>query len=222
MRDYAETAMPLPTIAGTVRATFRGSNVAGQQWANVMHFQYAGGASSPGTSEINALDAKLLRLYSGTAYTTGAPWLTLCSPDTKLIDASYYPLSVTGSAQVIAHSQIGTGGANSNQPAEVAHVLTLRTGTRGRRYRGRIYLPAVTVLNMAGASGTMTSTSMANFLTQARGLLADLASIQWAWGVASYGHGTVGGQPSTWTPFFTALTDVTMDAVPDVQRRRKQ
>ena len=55
-------ARPLPTIPGTVRSTWRGSNIAGQQWANVMHFRDASGASNPGTTEIAALDAKLVRL----------------------------------------------------------------------------------------------------------------------------------------------------------------
>jgi hypothetical protein len=215
-------ARPLPTIAGTVRATWRGTNIAGQQWANVMHFRYAGGASNPGTTEIAALDAKVVRLYSGAAYSTGSPWLTNCPSNTALIDATYYVLNGTSVPQVIPHVAVGIAGASTNQPAELAHVLTLRTDYRGRRYRGRVYFPALSTLSMAGATGTVTPSIVNNFLTQANGLRVDLASIQWSWVVASYGLGSLNGQPVTWTPFATDITTLSMDAVPDVQRRRKQ
>jgi hypothetical protein len=215
-------ARPLPIIAGTVRATWRGSNVAGQQWANVMHFRYAGGASNPGTTEIAALDAKVIRLYSGTAYTTGVPWLSSVPPSTALIDSTYYVLNGTSVPQIIPHANAGAAGASTNQAAELAHVLTLRTDLRGRRHRGRIYLPGVSTTNMVGASGTVAAAVITNFLTQANGLRADLASIQWAWVVASYGLGSLNGSPVTWTPYATDVTTLSMDAVPDVQRRRKQ
>lgn len=215
--------MPLPTIAGVVRATWRGSNAAGQQWANVMHFRYADGASAPGSSEIAALDAKLLRLYTGSSYSTGVPWLTHCPPDIKLIDATYYPLTAAGAPTVIAHSQVGIAGANTNTAQETAIVLTLRTALRGRKNRGRIYLPAVSTTFMSGAGGVLVATAVSNFLIQARGLLGDLPSIQWKWVVASYGVSVLkNGTTSTWQPYATDLTDVTMDGVPDVQRRRKQ
>lgn len=214
--------MALPSIAGTVRATFRGSNAAGQQWANVMHFRYATGASNPGPVEIAALDARVLRLYIGTAYPSGAGWLTFCTPQIALIDATYYVLNGTSSPVQISHTQTGTAATNTNTAQENAHVLTLRTGIRGRRYRGRIYLPAVSTASMSGTGGVLVAGTVASALAQARGLLADLPSIQWEWGVASYGAGTNHGMPQVWTPFFTPLADVTMDAIPDVQRRRKQ
>jgi hypothetical protein len=215
-------ARPLPTIAGTVRSTWRGTNVAGQQWCNVMHFRYAAGASSPGTTEMTALDAKLVRLYSGTAYSSGITWLSRCTSNTRLIDATYYVLNGSSVPLVIPHSLAGTGAASTEQGAQNAHVLTLRTAFRGRRYRGRIYLPAVSTAFMVGTSGTLDATTQAGFLAQANGLLTDLASIQWEWGVASYGLGTLNGQLNTWTPFFTPISTFSMDLVPDVQRRRKQ
>lgn len=213
--------MPLPSITGVVRVSARGTNVAGQQWVNVMHFQHGNPGTSFTNTDLNALDAKLARLYSGTAYTTGQPWLTNCPSTTTLVDFTYYPLDGTSSPTTTPHAAAGASSATTNQPSEVAHVLTLRTGVRGRRYRGRIYLPAVSTASMAGATGNLTTTVVTNFLVQARGLLADLQTIQWFWAVASYGHGTLHGQPQSWTPFATVLTDVTMDAVADVQRRRK-
>jgi len=188
-----------------------------------MHFRYADGASAPGLSEIAALDAKVVRLYTGTPYSTGVPWFTSCAPDIKLIDATYYPLSAAGAPTVISHTQQGVAGANTNTAQETAIVLTLRTALRGRKNRGRIYLPSISTTFMSGAGGVMVAGSVTTFLTQARGLLADLPSIQWKWVVASYGHSVLkNGTPSTWTPYATDLTDVTMDGIPDVQRRRKQ
>lgn len=213
--------MPLPTITGVVRVSCRGTNVAGQQWVNVLHFQHGNPGTSFTNSDINALDAKLARLYSGTAYTTGVPWLTICTSNTQLVDFTYYPLDGTSSPTVTPHAALGAAASTTNQPSEVAHVLTLRTGIRGRRYRGRIYLPAAGTGAMSGTTGQMITANVNNFLTQARGLLADLQTIQWYWSVVSYGHGTLHGVPQTWTPFSTPLTDVNMDGVADVQRRRK-
>jgi hypothetical protein len=187
-----------------------------------MHFQYAAGASTPGAAEITALDTKVLRLYTGTAYTGGAAWLTVCTPDTKLIDATYYVLNGTSVPVIIPHTQQGTGSAGTNSAQELAMVLTLRTAQRGRRYRGRIYLPAPSSSMILGASGQMATGNVTNTINQATGLMTDLGSIQWAWGIASYGRGTVHGQPTSWAPFFTPLASVFMDGIPDVQRRRKQ
>lgn len=214
--------MALPNIAGVVRASFRGVNAAGQQWVNVTHHQYATGASQPGPTEIAALDAKLLRLYTGSAYASGTTWFSSCGPEVKLIDATYYVLNGTSVPVVIPHTQQGTLTVGNNQAQEVAMVLTLRTAQRGRRYRGRIYLPAPHTSTMSGGTGQMTSTIVTTFLAQANGLLADLPSIQWAWGVASYGVGSLHGVPQFWTPFFTAIQSLSMDGIPDVQRRRKQ
>jgi hypothetical protein len=215
-------ARPLPIIAGTTRATWRGTNNAGQQWANVMHFRFLAGPGNPSTSDLAALDAKILRLYTGAAYTTGVPWLTNVPSNTALIDATYYILNGTSVPFIQLHTQTGAASPAANLPPEIAHCLTLRTDTRGRRYRGRIYLPAVASTAISGTSGTVTGTVTANFLTQATGMRLDLATINWEWVVASYGLGSANGLPQTWAPFATTITTLSMDGVPDVQRRRKQ
>jgi hypothetical protein len=222
--------LPLPTIAGTVRCSYRGLAPSGRQWVNVVHCRYATGASSPGSTEITALDAKLVRLWSGTAYSTGTAWLAQCLNNVTLIDATYYVLNGTAAPVVINHAATGTVAGTPTHPSEVAHVLTLRTGTRGRRYRGRIYLP--TAGGNAISAGNLTSTAATAIVAQMAGLQTDLATIQWEIGVASYGssynrgpHNANGAAAHvTWTPFFTALQapgGATMDLKPDVQRRRK-
>jgi len=204
--------MPLPIIAGTVRISYRGLMTSGRQWANVLHARYAGGASTPGVSDVAALDALLVRCYTGAAFGAGTSWFTKSAPGTTLIDATAYVLNGTSTPQVIAHAAVGTAGGNT-LPSEVAHVVTVRTGTRGRSYRGRIYLPASTATHI-DATGSLLAADVTTTLAQFTGCAAALGGPAvapfWELGVASYLHNV-----------FTPLSLFTMDAKCDVQRRRK-
>ena len=204
--------MPLPIIPGTVRATYRGLLPNGQQWANVMHFRYAAGASSPGPADIVALDALAVRLYTGASFGGGGiTWLAACNAATTLIDATYYLLNGLSPPQVILHPATGVG-AGVPCPPEVAYCLTLRSAVRGRSYRGRAFLPAPTTAQVV-APGVLTAATLANFLIQANALPAALGGAGapfWEAGIASYLHST-----------FQPLAAYTMDNVADVIRRRK-
>jgi hypothetical protein len=210
MLSNAHNAMALPVIAGVVRCTYRGALGSGTQWANVMHFRYAGGASTPGITEITALEAKLRRLYTGTVYSGGAVWLAQCRSVVTLIDFTAYVLNGTAPPIVISSAAPGTNATATMCPQEVAPVMTLRTAKRGRSYRGRVYFPAPAT-NIVDATGLLLSTITGQMVVQATALQADLATIQWEWGVASYLHST-----------FEPVTQFTFDARPDVQRRRKR
>lgn len=191
---------------------------------NVLHFQYAAGASTPGTTEIAALDALLVRLYFGAALGTGTQWFANCPSSTTLEQIDYVILDGSSLGSTIPHAQVGVTG--SPLPPEVSPVLTLLTGKRGRRYRGRIYLPTpnLTAADSAGQIATGVRTSIQN---QFLGLMTQLASIQWAPVVASYGHGQTTDKvtkvvtKTTWPPFATPITAVRMDQFFDVQRSRK-
>jgi hypothetical protein len=201
--------MPLPVIPGVVRAAVTGNLPSGTQWANVVHFRYAGGASSPGPAEITALHAKLTRLWSGAAYGAGTAWLTHSQTSVTTTNVVYYVLNGTAVAEeraFVAAGSLSTG----LEPPEVAHVLTLRTATRGRSYRGRVYLPPVCVVRL-DTNGNLGSTALNGIQTQWSGLQADLNTIQWSMGVASYLRSV-----------FTDAISATMDVRPDVQRRRKR
>jgi hypothetical protein len=110
--------------------------------------------------------------------------------------------------------------ASSSLPPECAPVLTLLTNKRGRRYRGRIFLPAPHI-NLVAVSGQLGSTTITGIQTQYQGLISALQAIQWVPVVASYGVGSYKGQPTTWTPFATPIVSARMDGYIDVQRRRK-
>lgn len=201
--------MPLPVIPGVVRAAVTGNLPSGTQWANVVHCRYAGGASSPGPTEITALHAKLSRLWSGAAYSGGAAWFTVCPSTVVSVEVVYYVLNGTSIAEVRPFVAAGTSGTSIMAP-EVAPVLTIRSATRGRSYRGRVFLPAPAPTAL-GTAGLINTTVINNIQGQFTGLQADLQTIQWSFGVASYLRST-----------FADAVSGTMDARPDVQRRRKR
>jgi hypothetical protein len=209
---------PLPTIAGTVRCAVTGLTPSAQKWVNVHHMQYAGGASNPGITEITAMDALLFRLYSGTVFAGGSPWLDKCFTGVTVQQIDYTVLDGTSLGYTIVHA--GAGIRTNSLPSETAPVLTLLTGRRGRRYRGRIFFPCPDTTSV-GVTGQLTSTVTNAIVAQYAGMTSALAAIQWTPVVASYGHGTTNGVPTTWTPFATPVTATRMDANVDVQRRRK-
>lgn len=223
---------PLPSIAGTVRCVVSGLTPSGRKWANIHHMRYAGGASSPGTTEIDNMDVELFKLYSGTAYAGGGAVLNVCPATTTVTQIDYTVLDGAALAYSKPHTASGIGAGNS-LPPEVSAVLTLRTTTRGRRYRGRVYLPPFVVGN-TDATGSWTSTVRNALIAQYQGMMGALGPKQWKPVVASYGYSWIddpndvqppsGHSPkilSTWGPFATDINAVTMDAKPDVQRRRK-
>ena len=220
--------MALPSIPGVVRAAVLGKTDGGGNFVNVWHWRYAGGASAPGTVEIDSLHSVFTRIYSGTAYTTGVPWFGICTAGVSLTNVVYTVLD----GQALAYEKAASGtGLTSGPPLppEVALCLTLRTQFRGRRYRGRIYLPASTTGgSVYTSSGQLSSGAQTNLLTQINGVFSAAAALQWKPVVASYGKSLVKDPNDkydkievTWAPFATDIATVTTNGVFDVQRRRK-
>lgn len=213
--------MPLPVIAGTVRAAVRGTCPSGQPWINVHHFQYAAGASNPGPTEINLLDVEVDKFYAGPIYAGGTTVLQQCKNNVTMADITYTPLDGSSLSIVKAHAHPGASASTATQSSEVSAVLTLRTSLRGRRYRGRIFLPPL-VYDIITATGDLNPTTCGLFTVNYAGFIAALATKQWVPVVASYGRSVhKNGTVTTWTPFATPVVNATMDTKPDVQRRRK-
>lgn len=204
--------MPLPTIPGVVRASFSGKVPSLQSWANVWHFRYAGGASSPGDSDIAALHALAIRIYSGAVFGAGAAWFTNCHASVTLTRALYVRLDGTALGVEYPLALAGSGGGGSI-PSECAPVLTLRSAQRGRSHRGRVYLPVPNTASVV-TDGRLISSVPTKTVAQVQGLMAALGGPTvtpfWEIGIASYLLGV-----------FTPLVLPTMDADVDVQRRRK-
>lgn len=219
--------MPLPIISQVWRVTYSGQCPSGSPWANCYHAKWTGTGTFDPLTQLPALNAKLSRIYTGSAYALGAPWLSLCHATCTMAKAVFYPLDGTGQVTELSAVGVGSGGGNS-LPSETAFVVTLRTPTRGRRYRGRVYMPPPTV-NATTTSGVLGASNQTFINKQFEGLLADLPSINWELHVASYGeswlknrtdpHGAM--THSTWTPFSTKITLTSVDTKADVQRHRK-
>lgn len=207
----------LPVIANTWRCSIQGTQTNGGSFVNVVHMRWKG-AGTPTSSDITTLDTSLIRLWAGTDYSSGHPWLYQCPSTTKLVQATYLPLDGTGLAYSVAHTNAGAG-AGSSLPQECAPVLTLRTNYRGRRYRGRIYFPAP-VQAATSADGTLTAAVATATVAQWNGMVAAVTA-NWEPVVASYGHSITKAGPVSWSPFATTITAATMDVFVDVQRRRK-
>lgn len=222
---YILTAMrPLPVIPGTVRAAVIGSLPGGRKWTNVIHARYQGGATQPTITEVTALDTQLYKFYVGAGLSGGSAWLSTCHNQVTVDKCVYYVLDGSAPVMQINHGGTGSGGTTT-LPTETAFVLTLRTAKRGRRYRGRIYLP-VPIPGTLAIGGYLAPGNVTSTLAQWDAVIALLGTANWKIGVATYGHSVLkDGTVSTWSPDFTECAPGTagrsMDATADVQRHRK-
>jgi len=211
--------MPLPVLPGVVRASVGGPIAGGSRWSNTWHFRRLS-LSDPTAAQIAQLHTDLMNFYGGTI-------MTQTAPGTSLADGQYTPLDGSSGAYVLPAGIVGTGGADA-LPAEVAEVMTLRTAQRGRRHRGRIFLPALAE-NVSDGNGLLAASMIGNLASGMGALIAALATNGWELGVASYGVSRKVNYTttpktyvvSTWTPEFTPVTSVTYDNHFDVIRNRK-
>lgn len=207
------SAMPLPVIDGVCRCTVAGQITGGGRWSNTWHARRID-LVAPSEGEINALHTELALFY-GTQVMSRVPAAT------TIDGIDYTPLDGSSGAFHIAMSSTGSGSINA-LPAEVAEVLTLRTALRGRRHRGRIFLPSF-ASNSWDSVGRL-GTTVASDIVTAAGVLRLAAIVSgWEIGVASYGHYINRlGVSVSWTPEFQPATNFSMDILGDVMRSRKQ
>jgi len=199
--------MPLPVIANTVRCVVRGTCETGQRWINTVHVQKPAGPIL--AADITAIHPILVRLWSGAAYGAGTSCLALCAAGVTCDDVVYTPLDGSSASTVITVAGVGAQPAGQSLPGECSEVLTLRTTTRGRSYRGRIYLPPWYTFERT-TNGYILNTGMASMITQALGVQTALVAAGYTLGVASYKLSLI-----------TPISTVTMDNKFDVQRGRK-
>lgn len=212
--------MPLPVIPGVLRSSIGGTVDGGGRWSNTWHFRRSS-LATPTESDIGALHTILAAFY-----TVGIWGLTTSGTSAEAGD--YTPLDGTSGAYHYPIGAVGSapGGA---MPAEVAEVLTIRTGARGRRARGRVFLPAFS-RGTFSVTGHIDPTTVPIVTAALAVMTAAMDGAGWEYGVASYGKSVKVNyltNPPTkvetlWDPFFTPGTSITMDDVADVQRSRKR
>lgn len=207
---------PLPTISGVHRVAFNWrAGASGPYATNVMHFK---GASTDTLALKNALDANV----------TTAMWAG-CGVATNVYQLQITPLD--GSSSTMIYTVTGTkwaGPAGSTGLIPAACVIvSLKTATRGRRSRGRVYLPFTDEGNVsAGSLDSAPTAAQAAWDTFRTAMTTSLYPMV----VASYGHGyhKTGGKgqpivytPYTWTADSYVVTSSTVERVLGTQRKRQ-
>lgn len=180
-----------------------------------MHFK---GASTDTLALKNALDANAsANMWIGTSTSTTIYELSI-TPLDGTSATIVYPVTGAKWAGTMAHSDYS--------PASAA-VISLKTATRGRRARGRLFIPfqqeaAITNGTIPGALTTF-QTAWDTFRTAMTTALYPLV-------IASYGHSlhktkTSGGgftmTPVTWTPDSYVVTSATIESTLGTMRRRQ-
>lgn len=207
---------PLPIIDGAHRVAFSwriGSS--GPTAANVMHFH---GASVDPDGLHTALVANI----------TAGMWLTTFS------GASIYQMTITPLDGAAATKVYAASGGNMTGQASgpdyipaVASVISLRTNLRGRRNRGRIFLPFVSEAVASNGAYTLPVTA---WQTTWNTFMAAMNTSLWPLHVASYGHSlhrtkTPGGgytlTPVSWPPTSNAVTQLVVESTFGTMRRRQ-
>jgi hypothetical protein len=207
---------PLPTISGIHRVAFSWrASASGPYAANVMHFH---SASVDPDGLKTALDANVsTAMWLAVATTTVCYQLTITPLDGSSATRLY---AVTGSKWA------GNNVSSSIIPASSV-VVSLKTAQRGRRYRGRLYIPFAIEEVVQGGSVTG-SVSAAQAAWDA--FRTAMATASYPIHVASYGRSLVktGGHggpitytPVSWSPFSTPVTSTTVEQVLGTQRRRQ-
>lgn len=197
-------AMPLPVIADTLRATIRGTTPDSDQWVNVLHFRKTGALTYP--AAIAILDPLLLAHYQTNAG-AGQAWRTNAPTTAAIVDFAYTPLDGSTATTIIPHALAGVN-AGAVLPGSVAYAITLRTGQRGRSFRGRCYWGPFTT-NFVAATGRTSNTFATAVATQWNNFLTNLTGSGVSLVVASYSLALA-------TDVASCSTDTRLDS----QRRR--
>jgi len=165
---------PLPIITDTYRVALNYTNtVNGLIAANVMHFKKSGGTSADLATKLN----------SHATNTMFELLPTTCSVTSIVItpldgSSASYPYTPATPANWTGH-----GGAGDFSP-QVAAIVKLLTGKRGRSYRGRVYLPWIAEAQSGG--GGLNGTSKNTTTSAWTAFLAAMLGDGWQMVVASY------------------------------------
>lgn len=207
--------MPLPTIANTHRVAIRGTAPSGAPWVNVMHFRWVG-AGAAGPTQYDLLHAQLEKLYGGPAYAGGVALLAYAKATCTMDGVTYTALDGISASYSKTSALAGTDPTDALS-SQLSVVVSFLTALRGRRYRGRVYLPPYNEIAQ-DATGRLGTTAPPLIQAQFVGFLAALLAASWDHVVATYGKSP--GKPD-WAPAATSITSYRVDRDFDVQRRRK-
>lgn len=124
----------------------------------------------------------------------------------------------TGTQVTVAPVGAVIGGlSNDAMPNEVTFCISLRSAARGRSARGRMFMLALQVPDVAG--NTLAVGRAITFAAALNTLIASVAAAGWNLVIVSYNHG---GGPRVGGPvYFPVVTALYTDLIVDSQRKRK-
>lgn len=143
--------------------------------------------------------------------------LPILSSDIELIQTNATDQASDSGASIdVPASGTPAGGVAQPTTAQnVAAVVTHRTASRGRSFRGRTYVPGLPITAMSTV-GTFSATTMTNLLAA----FAALSDVETATGSTHVVASRFTGNAPRVTGVTTPITSYTMDSNSDSQRRR--
>jgi len=181
--------VPLPVIADTFRCGLQWVNSAGAAVAaNVIHLRRSSATAAQAFAELDN-------------NATSNMWTALSS-NNAVRDITVTPLDGVSPSQTFLTNSDGRWASTAGVQGipQSAAVVKLTTGHRGRRYRGRLFLPYVAESQQAdGALSPGTVVAMQDAWNT---FLSAIDTDTWAVVIASYGKGPHG----TWAPFATDVS----------------
>ncbi len=181
--------MPLPVIADVCRVTLSGIVEGGVGWSNTLHIARTGTTSW--STLIPLIDAEISKLYAQVGYGAGKyGWAQYCTDGTTFKQATYTPLDGASASTTLNHSQTGVS-TQSAPPAQNAMSITLKSGLRGRSYRGRVFW-VCNSREVMSPDGTIAQADLDGTVLAFQAFNAALGGLVGPCGlvVASYLHGT--------------------------------
>lgn len=210
---------PLPEILGVVRASVTGVTSRGSKWANILHFRYGTVPAVPTDAQLDTLDTKLKQLYTGTYAPGGTRISEHCHNATSFAQAAYTRLDALSPTYIKSWGLFGNDATEMGPPASSVCV-SLYTAKRGKRYRGRCYLPPFSEGQVT--AGQLAAAAQTGQIAQWNNFLVDIPGSQWWLVVATYGHSIdKHGVEHTWTPEANNVSRIAINQKLDTQRRRR-
>jgi hypothetical protein len=197
----------LPVITGVYRASFiwESSQFPGNA-VNVMHFQGLGTTHTP-SDLVTALNASV----------TSTMWFPIGAATITTLNI----IALDGTSATETHPTSGgvkwSGGQSGDMTAQVAAIIKLQTGLRGRNRRGRVYLPWLSEVAVSHGSlvSGMTDTVTPAWTTFQEAMQTG-APPNFVLGVASYDRAHNGAAPA-----FHPATNLVCESLTATQRRRQ-
>lgn len=201
-------------MAGRVHVRLEGTMGVGnpEAWSVGLNYGAAGGSGQGDQATVQQL-AEDMALYLFPTANAPAAFAEM-GADVELTRVSVYGYNGTGPASAAGQALLSTpreGAGSTSKPFQVTRCISLQTGLPGARYRGRIYVPALS----AAISGSGKSTPPAGYLTAWKSIMGQV-ELEWA-GSAPISLGVYSAAADVVTP----VTQLRVGDVLDTQRRRR-